>query len=136
MPLILGLAELYLARGELKMARRACREALKQCRLFRPGLPDAFRLYGSYEWLRGKPVAAMRSWQRSLALAEKQEQRYDAGIIHLEMGERLNDRAHLEQAEKILGKIGAGQDWERARMLLARIDGGNEGFSEPPLPRN
>ncbi len=120
MPLMLGLVELYLVRGDLKKARLACREAVQQGHLFRPGLPDALRLRGVYEWQRGNPAAAKKWWGRGLALAEKQGQHYDAGVIHLELGERLNDRRHLEHAETILGEIGAKLDWERAQGLLAK----------------
>lgn len=58
---------------------------------------------------------------RGDALRDSQGRLYDAGITHLELGERLNDLAHLEQAETILSQIGAKLDWERARLLLDQM---------------
>jgi len=66
------------------------------------------RLQGRYEWLSGKLESACKWWQRSLALAEELGQRYDLGMVYLEMGNRLGKRAHLDQAKKILAEIGAG----------------------------
>jgi tetratricopeptide (TPR) repeat protein len=123
-----GLAEAYLLAAEqrdkteradwLKRARRACKDALKQSKAFRPMLPEAMRLQGTHEWLSGKPAAAQKWWQRSLALAEEMGQRYDLGVTHLEMGQRLGERAHLEHAEAILAEIGAEWDLARAREAL------------------
>jgi tetratricopeptide (TPR) repeat protein len=127
-PLRNGLAEACLAAAEqseatrraerMKSARDACYDALKQGKTFRPGLPEAMRLRGTYEWLRGKRAAAQRWWQRSLALAEKMGQRYDLGMAYLEIGFRLGERAHLERAEAILAAIDAERDLARARGRL------------------
>ena len=132
-PLCNGLAEAYLMAAEqsdtlqqsekadwLKKAKRACQVALKHGRAFRSALPEAMMLQGRYEWLRDKPKAAQKWWQRSLELAEKQGQRYDLGMTHLEMGQRLGERAHLERAEAIFTEIGAEWDLARARELLER----------------
>ena len=75
-------------------------------------------LQGRYEWLRGKPAAAQKWWRRSLALAEEMGQRYALGMTHLEMGQRLGERAHLERAEAIFAEIGAEWDLARAREAL------------------
>jgi len=77
-------------------------------------------LRGTYEWLRDKPKAARKWWQRSLDLADAMEQCYDLGLTHLEIGQRLGDRAHLERAEAILGEFGAEWELARARYLLAQ----------------
>jgi hypothetical protein len=126
-----GLAEAYLLATEqsgtlpqsekagwLKKARHACQDALKLGKTYHPKLPEAMRLQGTYEWLRSKPKAAQKWWQRSLVLAEKQGQSYDLGMTHLEMGQRLGDRTHLERAEAILAEIGAEWDLVRAREAL------------------
>ena len=130
-PLRNGLAEAYLVAAEqsdkveragwLKKARRACKDAQKQGKAFRPGLPEAVRLQGTYEWLRGKPGSAQKWWQRSLTLAEEMGMRYDEGLTHLEMGQRLGERAHLERAEAILAEIGAVWDLARACEALESI---------------
>jgi class 3 adenylate cyclase/tetratricopeptide (TPR) repeat protein len=129
-PFCNGLAEAYLSVVEqsgrteraagLKKARRACQDALRRGRMSRAGLPEAMRLRGTYAWLRGRRAIAQKWWQRSLSLAEKQGQRYDLGLAHLEMGQRLGERAHLERAEVILGDVGAQLDLARARDLLGR----------------
>jgi tetratricopeptide (TPR) repeat protein len=122
-----GLAEAYLLVAEqsdstaradrLQKAKYACRAALKQGKAFRGGLPEAMMLQGRYAWLRGKPATAKKWWQRSLTLAGEMGQRYDLGLTHLEMGQRLGERAHLERAEAIFAEIGA--EWELARVREA-----------------
>jgi len=87
-------------------------------RAFRPGLPEAMCLQGTYEWLRGKPAAAPKWWQRSLLLAEEMGQRYGIGMTHLEMGRRLGERAHSERAEAILAETGAEWDLAQAREAI------------------
>ena len=126
-----GLAGAYLAVAEqapgterakwLKKAAHACRVALRQGKIDRSGLPEATRLQGRYEWLRGKYKAAQQWWQRSLAIAEESGMHYELGMTHLEMGDRLNDRTHLEQAETILAEIGAKWDLRRAKDALRGI---------------
>jgi len=56
--------------------------------------------------------------ERSLALAEKMGQRHESGMTLLEMGQRLDERKHLERAEALFGEIGAGWDLARARESL------------------
>jgi class 3 adenylate cyclase/tetratricopeptide (TPR) repeat protein len=128
LPFRAGLAEAYLAVTEqddrakranwLKKAGRACQDALKQGKAYRGVMPEAMRLQGTYEWLRGKPAPAQRWWQRSLVLAEELSQPYDVGTTYLEMGQRLSERTHLERAEAILAEIGAEWDLARARETL------------------
>jgi hypothetical protein len=71
-------------------------------------------LQGRYEWLRGKRATAQKWWQRSLALADEMRQCYDLGLTRLEIGQRLDERTHLECAEAIFAEIGAEWDWARA----------------------
>jgi predicted ATPase/DNA-binding SARP family transcriptional activator len=114
-----ALAETYLWAAEadggeasqdwLQKADRACRAALKQGRAFRPGLPEAMRLRGQYEWLKGDHQAARQWWQRSLEPAEAMGHRYDLALTHLEMSRRLGERASLDRAQALLAEIGA--DW-------------------------
>jgi hypothetical protein len=98
----------------LKKAKLACRRALKQCRLDRAALPSAYRLQGTYEWLRGKPEAAQKRWQHSVALAEELGARHDLGRAHLEMGTRMGNPVFLQQAEAIFRDIGA--NWNLAQV--------------------
>ena len=102
-----GLAAAYVMAAELadqtakaqwlKKAGRACRDALRVGSRNRQALPEAMRLRGTYEWLRGNAKSAQTWWQRSIRLATQLGIRYDLGMAHLEMGLRLHDRAHLVQ---------------------------------------
>lgn len=106
----------------LKSARRACRAALKYGKGVRDGVPGATRAKGTYAWLKGDRAAARRWWQRSLVAAEQMGARYDLGVTELEMGRRLNERAHLERAVAILGAIGARRELSRAQEAIAAAD--------------
>jgi hypothetical protein len=44
--------------------------------------------------------------------------RYQSGMSHLEMGRRLKDLQHLQQAETIFAEIGAEWDLAQAQKLL------------------
>jgi len=123
-----GIAHAYLLAAEqgpenekkekLRKARDRCEHALKPGRKDPRNLAEAMRLKGTCEWLREKPAAAKEWWQRSLKTAEEMGMRYERGMIHLEMGRRLKDRAHLEQAEAIFTEIGAEWDLAETQKLL------------------
>lgn len=125
-----NLAEVYLYAVErndpsergiwLHRAKDACRAALREAPKFKPKWPKAMRLQGTYEWLSGKPTAAQKWWQKSLAEAEQMGLKYDIGIIHLEMGQRLDESAHLEQAETIFAEVGAELNLAKTKELLRR----------------
>jgi tetratricopeptide (TPR) repeat protein len=123
-----GIAHAYLLAAEqgaedekkekLKKARGLCEHALKLGRKFPTALAEAMRLKGTCEWLREKPAPAEAWWQRSLKTAEEMGMRHEQGMTHLEMGRRLKDRAHLDQAEAIFSDIGAEWDLAQAQKLL------------------
>jgi class 3 adenylate cyclase/tetratricopeptide (TPR) repeat protein len=125
----LGLAEAYLCAAEegaageraawLRKARRAVSRAVRQCRFERGALSAALRLQGRYAWLAGEPAAARRAWERSLHDAEGRGACYDTALTHLEIGERLRERAHLDRAEALFGEIDARSDLAYARRLRA-----------------
>jgi class 3 adenylate cyclase/tetratricopeptide (TPR) repeat protein len=127
-----GFAEIYLHAAEhsrpgeqatwLKKAKSACQEALKLGKEFPPGQPEALRLQGTYEWLRGHAAAAQQRWQSSLALAQQMGQRYDEGKAHYEIGLRLGKLDHLHSAELIFSEIGAAIDLKKTRDALAAIE--------------
>jgi tetratricopeptide (TPR) repeat protein len=105
----------------LRKAQHACHEAMKASRTGRHIRPEVLLLRGRLAWLANRYAAAVRDWNRSLALAEAAEQQFDRGRVHLEMGRRLGDRDHLERAEAILAEIGAEWDLARAREALKAI---------------
>ena len=104
----------------LDKAKRACQAATKASPKCPIKAAKALRLQGTYEWLRGKPAAARNWWLKGLAEAERMGLRYDVGMIHLEMGQRLGKREHLEKAEATFAEIGAELDLTRTRELLGR----------------
>ncbi|MGH2524589.1 MAG: tetratricopeptide repeat protein, partial [Anaerolineales bacterium] len=126
-----GLAEAHLSAAEqseiaergdwLKQAGRACKVALAQANAVRGFRPEALRWQGRYEWLKGKAARARQSWQRSLAEAEASEMQYELGLTHLELGQRLRERAHLEKAEAIFTAINAEFDLVGARESLSQL---------------
>jgi hypothetical protein len=79
------------------------------------------RAQGTYAWLQGKPARAKKWWRKSLRTAEAQGTRWDLGMTHCEMGRRLGDVAHLEQAVTILTDLGATVDADNARLLLRQV---------------
>jgi hypothetical protein len=103
-------------------AQLACRKAVKAAKAYyRPGVPEALRHRGTYEWLATKPPAAERYWMRSLSLADEMGMRYESGMAHLEMGRCLRDLEHLSQAEAIFTVIGAEWDLTQTRRFLERF---------------
>ncbi len=125
-----GLAEAYLAiterdplkkQANLNKAERACHAARAHARKFLPAMPEALRLQGTCEWLNSQEAPARKWWDQSLKMAQEQGQRYDEGIILLEIGSRLNDRDYLERAFTILSEIGAEWDLARAREALEKL---------------
>lgn len=108
----------------LRESKRRCEDALKSSKaLFRPLLPEAMRLTGTYEWLKRRPSAAEKWWNKSLNLADKMGMPHHSGLAHLEMGRRLKERAHLEQAEAFFRQVGAEWDLAETRRLLERFEG-------------
>jgi len=105
----------------LKKAGSACREALRHSKPYPGQIVEAMRMKGTYEWLRGKPVAAKKWWQRSLTAAEKLGMRYEMGLAYLERGKRLGEREPLEQAEAIFVNIGAKWDLSKVREALSKL---------------
>ena len=126
--LAVAVAEAYVVAAEqssagerktwLRKARRACRDAMKASRTARHRKPEVLLLRGRLAWITNRHAAAVRDWQRSLALAKAAGQQFDLGRVHLEMGRRLGDRDHLERAEAILAEIGAEWDLACAREAL------------------
>jgi tetratricopeptide (TPR) repeat protein len=126
-----GLSEAYLAKAErssgkdrqawLQKAKRSCRESLQAARRYRPPLLDAQLLRGRYEWLIGNSSAAEKWWQKALQESTYTRDPFAEGIVHLEIGSRLRDRSHLEQAEAILEEIGAEFDLAQTREILSTM---------------
>ena len=128
-----GLAATYLMTAEqsesqerkawLKKAGHDCRAALRWAKSLRPGKPEAMRLQGRYTWLKGDAAQAQRWWRKSLTEAEALGMPYELGLTHLEIGQRLGERDHLEKAQAIFTRIGSERDLAQASELLIWILG-------------
>ncbi len=126
-----GFSEAYLTAAEratgkskqewLKKARQTCREALKATKKNWVILPETLMFQGRYEWLRGKSGAALKWWQQGLGKAQEINDPYFEGMIHLEIGQRTGDRAHLQRAASILEDIGSLFYLEMTREALANL---------------
>ena len=123
-----SLAEAYLAAAEqtkgrdrraaLRQAGRAAERAVRMSRPYRDGMaPWAYRVKGTYEWLRGKPKAAQAWWQRAVAAAEETGPPYALAMVYLEMGARLEDPAHLARADAIFAELHAALDPKQVQEL-------------------
>jgi class 3 adenylate cyclase/tetratricopeptide (TPR) repeat protein len=122
------LAETHLAAAErfegsekfnaFEKTRRACVKAMKAARMYRAGLPHAYRIQGSYEWCNGKPVTAQKCWQQSLSIAQKLGAPHELGTTYLEMGSRTGESLFLKRAEIIFDKIGAKLELLKIQQLL------------------
>jgi class 3 adenylate cyclase/tetratricopeptide (TPR) repeat protein len=123
---LIGRAELYLALLEQSsgherekwrlMADEACQAAVKGANAMRGAMPEALRLAARGAFLSGRQPAAERTWRRSLALAQRQRQPYDAALIHLDAGRYLRRADRLAQAEKLFRQLGVEILAERARQ--------------------
>ena len=102
----------------LKKAKHACQAALRWGKALRAGKPEALRLQGRYEWLKGNAAQARRWWQKSLVEAETLGMPYELGLTRLEIGQRLGEHPHLEKAKAIFSEIGAERDLVQASELL------------------
>jgi hypothetical protein len=107
----------------LKKTRVGCKRALKLSKAFLTGRAESMRHRGTYEWLSNKPNSAQKWWQKSLGIAEELGMRYQQGLTHLEMGRRLKDKAHLNQAEKIFTEIGAEFELAETKEFLHVLSG-------------
>jgi tetratricopeptide (TPR) repeat protein len=105
-------------RGEaMEKAKEACQEALRQVKFDRATQIAAYRMQGTFVWLKGKPERARQWWQRSLEGADALGAPYERGLTWLEMGRFLKDLGYLEKAGAIFGELGANFDWRQAQKL-------------------
>jgi tetratricopeptide (TPR) repeat protein len=87
-------------KANLAQAKRACRDARKSTRKYRPFRAEAFRYQGTYEWLAGRERQAGQWWEKSLAFAGDIGQPIERAMTYLEMGRRQGEPGLVEQASK------------------------------------
>jgi hypothetical protein len=73
---------------QLSKTLHSCKKALRKGRMFPLVLPEALKLTGTCYWLRGRPAAARKYWQRGLSMARALGQRGVAEAIVQEMTSR------------------------------------------------
>lgn len=91
---------------------------LKQAKHFKCGQPKAFRLNGSFSWLKGNPKKAHYFWKKGIDLCQKLGCRNEEGLLYFEMGKRLNDINYLQQAQEIFIETGANMDLINAQKAI------------------
>ena len=137
-----GVAEVYLTLWEMgsnlqtdqdlkASARRACKDFNFFAKVFPLSKPDAWRFQGLYDWQTGDQGKAFKAWQNSLAHAQEQENSYQQGLTHYEIGrhlsagEKMEDgssrRAHLQYAVEVFSDLGATYDLKRAHAALEKL---------------
>src|SRR6201988_1227164 len=103
-------------------------KALKLLRAFEKvfpiGRPVTPYYQGWYEWLVGKPQAAINSWKKGLEAAKHFNMPYQEGLIRVKLGASLKDdanarREHIRSAIQIFEKMGAVHELEAAKRLEA-----------------
>jgi class 3 adenylate cyclase/tetratricopeptide (TPR) repeat protein len=94
------------------------RKAIKLLRAFQKVFPIGRSVtpyyQGWYEWLTGKPQAAIHSWTRGLEAAKNLNMPYQEGLIRVKLGASLGSdenarrgREHFERAIQIFESMGA-----------------------------
>ncbi|RMG92029.1 MAG: hypothetical protein D6706_17450 [Chloroflexi bacterium] len=87
-------------------------------------VPGALRIAGRVAWLEGNRQKAFRLWRKSLARATAIGMPYDEGIVHLELGRRLDVSNsariyHLQMAYENLARIHADYGLRMVEKSLA-----------------
>jgi predicted ATPase len=138
-----GVVEVYLTLWEMESnleedqglkasALRACKNLQFFAKVFPLAKPDAWRFQGLYDWQAGEQRKAFKAWQKSLAHAQEQENLYQQGLTHYEIGRHLSagektsnswgSPDHLQHAAGIFADLGATYDHNRANAELENLD--------------
>ena len=103
-------------------------KTLKLLRVFMNRFPigQAYYAYykGWYDWLMGKPQAAIRDWHKGLEAAQKYKLLYEEGLLRLKLGVALKDNTpersdHLNRAIEIFENMDALRELRLARQVNA-----------------
>jgi hypothetical protein len=83
---------------------------------------------GWYEWLTGKPEAAIQSWNKGLEAAQKLNMPYEEGLLRLKLGTHLHSDTdarvkHLERARQLFETMGAVRETALATEVLRQKSG-------------
>lgn len=121
-------AQLYLAETEqnghhhnktgLKKLKKACKNAIKASRKFAGGRPQAYRIKGSYLYLKGNKKAARTMWKKSIKASENLGAIYEKALTCFEMDRWQNNKQHFEIPQKIFQKLNMGVDADHGDYFL------------------
>lgn len=113
-----------------RRAKQSRRKALSNARHVAWRRPEAFRLAGRYEWLRGRPRRALKWWDTTMAETETLGTRPEAARTLAEVGVRLRARGEggtrfrgltaeecLARAEQLFEELGLSEERERLSTL-------------------
>jgi hypothetical protein len=90
----------------LVAAGEATETLLRQLKVNRELVPAAYRLRGTYEWLRSRRKRAERWWSRSVAAAEQQGLRFDLAESLIELGTHAGDAGLVAEGRAIHAQLG------------------------------
>lgn len=93
----------------------------KYAKHFKCGQPKAFRLIGSFYWLKGDHKNAHKFWKNSLNICHELGCRNEEGLIYSDMGKRINDITFLKKARDIFVETGANLDLTHARTEIKKL---------------
>jgi class 3 adenylate cyclase/tetratricopeptide (TPR) repeat protein len=125
--------------GPMGDAKAACRDLRRMAKADVCAYVAAYRLWGTYEWLRGRPGRAESWWRKSVGKAEELGARYEGALSELEIGRLVGDRVALSKAVAAFEAMDATRDLARARDALMRTDApveeASSAFPDRGLPR-
>jgi hypothetical protein len=99
-----------------KAARQACQALQRYARIFPFAQPRAWLWRGVYEWQAGRAAKASKTWQKSLATAEKLNMPYEQALAHALLGRHASETArptHLAAARQIFTRLEATYDLDQ-----------------------
>jgi tetratricopeptide (TPR) repeat protein len=124
------LAWAYLEQGEMDLARRTIREALRRARAagYQLCLVGALRVQALIALRQGEAQEAEHALEEGLALARPMPYPYGEGrllltygLLHIQEQQAPLARERLDEALTIFRRLGARKDIERAEQLLATL---------------
>jgi class 3 adenylate cyclase/tetratricopeptide (TPR) repeat protein len=92
---------------ELNAARKAVKSAQQHAGIAQNGLPAAYRLRGTAEWLAGRKGSAESWWQKAEQIAHQMGARLDEALTLSEMGIRIPDHDRAKRGAAMLAEMGA-----------------------------
>ena len=106
-----------------KLAQQSLASLHQYARIFPVNQPRYYLWQGLYFWLKGQQAQAYLIWQKSLAVAERLEMPYEAGLTHYQIGRHttgIQQQKSIVRACEIFQNLGAVDDLTRAQAIMQR----------------